>query len=398
MKPNAQDDGHRGETLHPPIRKVVHFGAGNIGRGFLGQLYSQSGWQTVFVDVDDTVVQALNRRRSYSIEILSDAGRRFIEVSNVRAVNGRDTEAAAAEIADADLLGTSVGASLLRHIAPVIAAGLARRAQRNAPPISIVICENLLNSAAVLKNLLLDSISEDTRRYIQESVGFAETVVSRMVPVVPDEKRRADPLYIGVEPYAVLPVDRRGFPQGVPQIDGMEFHDNLEAYEERKLFTHNCGHSLYAYFGYERGLTYIWEAVADEQIRARVLAALDETSRALIRKHGFSEKQQQEHVDDLLARFASRALGDTVSRVARDPIRKLGPRDRLVGAARLVIDTGGQPANIAAGIRSALNYRNPDDPAAVQLARMIDEKGIEYVLQHVCKLKPGEKLYEIMRG
>jgi len=376
-------------------KKAVHFGAGNIGRGFLGQLYSQSGWETVFIDVDPRVIAALNERKSYKIEILGDKNY-FVEVTGVRAVDGRNVDAVAAEIADADLIGTSVGGAVLKHVAPAMAAGLARRAERAAGPISVLICENLLEAGRVLRELLLQSASEACRRYIETQVGFAETVVSRMVPVVPEEKRKADPLYVGVEAYAILPVDRRGFPARLPDIKGLEFHDNLEAYEERKLFTHNCGHCLCAYFGREKNCEYIWQAVSDPEIRKKVLAALDETSAALIKKHGFTVKEQQDHVDDLLTRFANRALGDTVARVGRDPIRKLGPRDRLIGAARLVMETGGQPANIVAGIRSALRYRNADDPVAVELARMIDDHGLPHVLQKICGLQPSEKLYRMI--
>ncbi|HUU69649.1 MAG TPA: mannitol-1-phosphate 5-dehydrogenase [Planctomycetota bacterium] len=377
------------------MKKAVHFGAGNIGRGFLGQLYSQSGWETVFVEVDPRVLEALNTRRYYRIEILGDENY-FVDVTNVRGVDGRTIDVVADEIASADILGTSVGGAVLKHIAPAIAAGLAKRAVRKAPPVSILICENLLEAGCILKELILQHADAACRRYVETSVGFAETVVSRMVPVVPDDKRAADPLYIGVEAYAILPADKRGFPFGLPDIQGLEFHDNLEAYEERKLFTHNCGHCLCAYFGAEKGHEFVWQAVTDPQIRPKVLAALDETSRALIRKHNFTQEQQQEHVDDLLRRFANRALGDTVARVGRDPIRKLGPRDRLIGAARLVMETGDEPGNVIAGIRSALRYRNADDPAAVQLQQMIASHGLEYVLQQVCGLKPGEKLYRMI--
>jgi len=376
-------------------KKAVHFGAGNIGRGFLGQLYSQSGWETVFVDIDTEVIDALNRRRTYKIEILGDENY-FIDVSNVRAVDGRDAGAVAAEIADADIIGASVGGAVLKIIAPTIAAGLARRAEKHAGPISILICENLLEAGKVLKELLLEHAGDPCRRYIEDNVGFAETVVSRMVPVVTEAKHAADPLYVGVEAYAVLPVDRRGFPAGPPDIEGLEFHDNLEAYEERKLFTHNCGHALCAYFGWEKAHEYIWQAVTDPDVRAKAVAALDETSRALIKKHGFTPEEQQAHVDDLLARFANRALGDTVARVGRDPIRKLGPRDRLIGAARLVMETGGEPVSVVAGICSALRFNNPDDPVAVKLARMIQQHGVEHVLREVCGLAPGDKLFRMI--
>lgn len=381
--------------MNDTCKKAVHFGAGNIGRGFLGQLYSQSGWETVFVDIEAGVISALNQRRAYRIEILGDENY-FVDVSNVRAVDGRDAGAVVAEIASADIIGTSVGGAVLKVIAPTIAAGLARRAEIGAGPISILICENLLEAGNMLRGLVLEHANAACRRYIEGNVGFAETVVSRMVPVVPEAQRAADPLYVGVEAYATLPVDKRGFLGELPDIKGLEFHDNLEAYEERKLFTHNCGHALCGYFGWEKGHEYIWQAVTDPDVRPGVLNALNETSAALIAKHKFAPEQQQAHVDDLLARFANRALGDTIARVGRDPIRKLGPRDRLIGAARLVLETGGEPRHVIAGIRSALRFNNPADPVTMQLAAMLEERGLEHVLRSVCGLDPGEKLYAMI--
>ena len=376
-------------------KKAVHFGAGNVGRGFLGQLYCQSRWDTVFVDVDQRVVAALNERGGYQIEILGDRNYLF-DVTNVRAVDGRQVDAVAAEIADGNLIGTSVGGAALKYIAPAIVAGLELRARNGAGPASILICENLLHAGRILKDMLLQHASGACREYIEQKTRFAESVVSRMVPVVPEAKRNADPLYIGVEAYATLPVDRRGF-FDLPEIEGLEFHDNLEAYEERKLFTHNCGHALCAYFGAEKNYEYIWQAVGDPQIRAKVLAALDETSAALICKHHFTQQEQQAHVDDLMHRFANRALGDTVARVGRDPLRKLGPHDRLIGGARLVLETGGEPVAVVEGIRSVLRYRNAGDAAAIELAQMLDEHGLDHVLRKVCGLSPDERLYQMIR-
>ncbi len=379
------------------MNTVVHFGAGNIGRGFLGQLYSQSGWETVFVDVVPEVVEALNRRRGYDIEILEET-RSVVHVKNVRAVDGRDLDAVADEIARADLLGTSVGVNALPHIAPALARGLERRARAGAAPITIVICENLLNAGAALKQMLEKEIADDAKPYLETSVGFAETVIGRMVPVATPEQRARDPLYVGVEAYAVLPIDRRGFFGDPPDIVGFEYHDGLEAYEERKLFTHNCGHALCAYFGYERGYTYIWEAVNDADLRERVLRGLWESGEALCRKHGFTREEHQAHIDDLLRRFANRALGDTVARVGRDPIRKLGPNDRLVGSAKLALEYGAQPDVLADGIVSALRYDNPDDEKAVELQRMLREDGLDSVLRDVCGLKPTDALYQLVQS
>ena len=374
------------------MKKAVHFGAGNIGRGFLGQLYSQSGWETVFVDVVPEVVEALNERGSYDVDILEETPDR-VHVENVRAVDGRDLDAVAREIETADLLGTSVGVNALPHIAPALANGLDIRRKANGRPVTIVICENLLDAADALREMLLERATADTQEYIRSAAGFAETVIGRMVPIVTEEQRAANVLYVGVEAYCVLPIDRNGFAGEPPDIVGFEYHDGLVGLEERKLFTHNCGHALCAYFGYEKGYTYIYEAAGDEALRERVLTGLWESGKALCKKHGFTHEQHQEHIDDLLRRFGNQALGDQVARVGRDPIRNLGPKDRLVGSAKIALEYGIEPNVLLDGIASALRYDNPEDEMAMELQRRLRDEGMAEVLQAVCGLAPDERLH-----
>ncbi|HPP75292.1 MAG TPA: mannitol-1-phosphate 5-dehydrogenase, partial [Armatimonadota bacterium] len=53
------------------MKKAVQFGAGNIGRGFIGQLFHESGYEVVFVDVVPDVVRLLNEQRCYTLRIAS---------------------------------------------------------------------------------------------------------------------------------------------------------------------------------------------------------------------------------------------------------------------------------------------------------------------------------------
>lgn len=375
------------------MNKALHFGAGNIGRGFLGQLYSQSGWETVFIDVVPEVIAGINARGGYEIEILEEH-RESVSVCNVRAVDGRDLDAVAKEIETADLIGTSVGVNALPYIVPGIVRGLDARRRAVARAVTIVICENLLDAGETLRSMVIEAAPPQCLDYIEESVGFAETVISRMVPVVTPEQRAKDVLYVGVEAYALLPIDRLGFKGDPPAILGFQYHDGLVAYEERKIFTHNCGHALCAYFGYEKGYTYIYETVGDRSLRARALSALWESGEALCVKHGFTHEEHQEHIDDLLRRFGNRALGDTVARVGRDPIRKLGPKDRLVGSAKLAIEYGIEPTGLVQGVLSALRYGNPEDEKAMELQGVIQSKGLRHVLASVCGLSPEDDLFQ----
>jgi mannitol-1-phosphate 5-dehydrogenase len=149
---------------------------------------------------------------------------------------------------------------------------------------------------------------------------------------------------------------------------------------------------MLAYFGYRAGHTYIWEAVADRGVRGAVEGALDETSRALIARHAFDPAEQQAHIADLFRRYSNRALGDTIARVARDPIRKLRPDGRLIGSGRLALEYDIMPMRTIDGIVAALLYDHPDDAQALVLQALIAEQGIRAALRQLCKLDENEWL------
>jgi mannitol-1-phosphate 5-dehydrogenase len=371
---------------------AVIFGAGSVGRGFLGQLFSESGYEVVFVDVDTELVEALARDGCYTLRLAGTEQVEDLAIGPVRAVHGAETEAVAAEVARADLLATAVGARALPIIARSIAAGLARRwAAGNAAPLNIIICENLHDAPEQLRAFVSAALPETERPRLAR-VGFVPAVIARMSPVPTPEQRAADLTLIVAEPYKVLPVDRDAFVGPIPEIVGMEAVSPFAAYTERKLYIHNAAHALLGYLGYRRGHTYGYEALEDPAVRAVLDQALEESSRALVAEHGFDESALRAHVQDLLVRFSNRALADPVERLARDPLRKLAPDDRLVGAARLAEKHGIRPEALATGIAAALAYDNPADEHAVALQKRLVDEGLEGVLASVCHIRPGEPL------
>lgn len=378
-------------------KKVIQFGAGNIGRGFLGQLFNQSGYEVVFVDVVPEIVSSLNKKGFYRLKIVGDSPQDLI-IDNVRAVNAKDEEEVAKEIISAHLLATAVGARNLASVASLIAQGVERRArERIDESLNLIICENIPEASKVMGDYLAEKIDPACLQYLKEHLGLVEAVVSRMVPVIPDELRREDPTFIMAEEYSVLPVDRKGFKGEVPEVKGIIPYDNLPAYEEQKLFTHNTGHAVSAYLGYQKGYGYIWESINDDAIRAVVEDALLNTGQALIKRHGFRQEDQQSLVKDLLHRFGNRALGDTVVRVGRDPVRKLRPEDRLVGAARLTQEYGTSPVSICQGIAAAIFFDYEGDEEAMKLTRMRKSEGVDSVLQNICRISPEDELSRLIK-
>jgi len=374
------------------MKTAIQFGAGNIGRGFLGQLFSQSGYRVVFVDLNEELITLINHTCAYPLRIVSPTGSRRITVDNVCAVHADDVERIAQEIANADIMATAVGQRAFKSIAPLIASGIERRVSLGTKdPLNIIICENLFRGADTLRECILENRGEQYQDYVRRHLGLVESVVSRMVPGRPEATGETDPLLITAEEYSLLPVDKRGFVGDIPAIDGLQPCDNLPARQEQKMFTHNTGHSLFAYLGYLKGYKYIHEAVRDGCIRDIALGALGESGRALIKKHKIDGHEHQEYVENLLERFNNVPLGDTVSRGAKDPIRKLGGEDRLVGAAKLALEYSVRPDYLALGIAAAFDYDNAEDEQAITLSQ-IKGQGVDKVLADVCNLDPKEEL------
>lgn len=375
---------------------AVHFGAGNIGRGFLGQLYFESGLDTIFVDVAAPLVDALNARGAYPLRIVSDEGEETRQIGGVRAVSGRDLGAVAQALAGATIASTAVGVNVLPHIAPAIAAGIVARfgddGRSDAPALDLIVCENLLNAEQTLRAEVRKHLPPTLHATLEAKVGFVEASIGRMVPVMTPEQQAKDPLLVCVEPYCELPVDAAGFRGGIPAIAHLKPMPKFGAYVERKLFMHNMSHAACAYLGHLRGHTFIADAIRDALVRERVCNAMNESLEALVATHGLDRAALVAHRDDLIHRYHNRALGDQIARVGRDPVRKLGPQDRLIGAAQRCIEHHITPKGIALAAAAAILYHSPEDPAAQSLQALRREQGLGAVLASICQLSADAPL------
>lgn len=330
------------------------YGGGNIGRGFIGALLSESGYRVTFIDVAEPVVKELQEKETYPVRYISGREREDVWVRNVTAVNGNDQEAAAAAIAECDLMATAVGARILKFIVPNIVAGIRRRWSEGRGPLNIIICENLMDANKVLEGMLKEQLNEEERRKFDETVGLVEASIGRMVPVQTDEMKDGEPLRVCVERYGFLPVDQAAFKGTVPEVRNMVPFDPFDFYIKRKLYVHNMGHATCAYLGDCLGLQYIYEAIDIPDIRLIVHNAMLESAIALSAEYGVDLSALQMHISDLLERFTNAALKDTCQRVGADPARKLAPADRLIGSSLLAQKRGVRPSYIAVGAGAAL--------------------------------------------
>lgn len=334
--------------------KAVMYGAGNIGRGFVGALFAQSGYDVTFIDVDQRVIDSLNAEHRYPVRIVSDDGYEDIEINGVEAVSGKDGDIVAQAIAEADIMATAVGVNVLKLIIPNIVAGIRGRFALTSRPLNIIICENLNDANKIIEGMIKETLTAEECTLFDQRIGLVEASIGRMVPVQTPEMQDGEPLRVCVERYGFLPVDKAAFKGEIPSIQNMVPCSPFDFYIKRKLFIHNMGHAACAYLGGYSGREYIAESIADNEIFIIVHGAMLESAQALAKQYGTDITEIINHIDDLLSRFANTALKDTCQRVGGDPKRKLQPSDRLVGAALLCLRHGVVPANICTGIAGAV--------------------------------------------
>jgi len=370
--------------------KIVLFGAGKIGRSFIGQLFSHGGYKVVFVDVFKPVIDELNRRHSYNV-IVKDEIESVIRVNNVRGVFGGDEEEIIGEIATARILAVSVGLHGLKSVMHLIAKGLIKRFElSDAKPLDIIIAENLRNAAEFIHSELEKYLPEDFP--LDEKVGLIETSIGKMVPIMLKKEMEADILQVFAEPYNTLILDKRAFKNPIPAIEGLAPKENMKAWVDRKLFIHNLGHAITAYLGYLSNpkATFLYEVLADHSIREKVRQTMLQATNILLKKYPdeFTLEALTEHADDLIRRFQNKALGDTIFRVGCDLPRKLSAEDRLAGAMHLALELKLPYDLILYGLVAGFHFRAADEagnllPADKEFAA-IYAKGVPEVMTSVC--------------
>ena len=388
--------------------KAVMYGAGNIGRGFIGQLFFNSGYSVYFVDVNKDVLNRLNADNSYPVRVLFHEGYEEQVVRNVCGIDGNDVNAVAEAIAQADIMATAVGVNVLKFIINPIAAGIAARFYGSKKPLNIIICENMLCADQYLRQLIGEQLDDDARAWFNDNVGLVEASIGRMVPLQTPEMQGDHPLRVCVESFGILPVDKAAFKGDIPEIKNMTPFSPFEVYIERKLFVHNMGHALTAYLGALYGDEYIYQSINRPEIELITLRAMTESATSLSIRHNVPFLEIYEQVEDLIYRFANKQLGDTVERVGRDLKRKLSENDRMIGSLNSCIKAGVPYKYICLGIAAALIFKHdalPGEKSAVDILKDISNMGAEHpaynlifkLLDMLKSKTPIEKISEYLK-
>lgn len=371
------------------MKQAIMIGAGNIGRGFIGALLEKSGYHVTFADVAENLISAINERKSYTVHIQDKECAEWT-ITNISGISSANQELVDAIAGDCELVTTAVGLRILPIVAKPIAAGIrARKESGSAQILNVVACENAVRGTSQLRDAVFTHLNEEEAAYAREYVGFADCAVDRIVPKASFE----NPLDVAVEQYTEWDVEKGGWKGERPEIQGLGWVDNLDAYLERKLFTLNSGHAICAYLGALKGYQTIVESIADPAVGDVVYQAMCESGEGLIQKFGFDPDAHHAYIDRIFARFQNPFLADETRRVAREPIRKLAPTDRLVKPLVTAYGYGLNVDHLIFGAAAALHFNCAEDEQSVELTKKIQAEGVEKALEEYTGLKPEDALF-----
>lgn len=373
------------------MKTAIHFGAGNIGRGFIGGLLSLSGYNVVFADINSIIINKLNSSKMYNIEIV-DENTEVQTITNVSGVHIEDESLINTAI-EADIITTAVGPAAIPQIAASVSKCIRMRREKGiTSSLNIIACENMFGASDALQNAAFRYMSKEEKEYCSKFVGFPNSVVDRIVP--PGQPGNDDILTVRVEPFFEWIVDKSGFKGKVPDIEGMITTDNLVAYVERKLLTLNTGHAITAYLGKVMGYETIRNSISDNNIFQCVNSAMEESGSALVRKYNFDITAHSKYIKKIIKRFKNPYLDDIVDRVGREPIRKLSKTDRLVKPIIMAGSYGIDPKNLIIGTAAAFHFYNISDRQSVDLQAMIESNGIKKTVPIITGLDDCSKTVE----
>lgn len=375
------------------MKKAIQFGAGNIGRGFIGALLHEAGYHVVFADVAEKVINEINEKKEYTI-FIKDVELEEIRIDNISGVSSI-SDAIFKEIEEAEIITTAVGPLVLEKIAPTIAKGIKNRIEKNIDrPLNIIACENAVYASNILKDNVYELLTEEEIRFVEKNIGFPNCSVDRIVP----PSTNPNMLDVTVEKFYEWNVEKDGFRGQIPAIVGMNLADNLLAYIERKLFTLNTGHAITSYLGVINGLPTIDKSIADADTENIVRSAMQESGNGLIDKFGFDKDTHYKYIEKIIARFKNPYLNDDVKRVGREPLRKLSENDRLVKPLVTALQYGHSVDNLVLGIGAALNYYAESDPQSIELKEKIDRLGIREAIKDITKIENEDVIEKIEKA
>lgn len=375
-------------------RKIVIFGAGKIGRSFIGQVFNLSGYEVVFVDINKQLVDLINQQKQYRIVIKNGEEDELLIIRNIKGIYLDEEEQLMSELNNTKIMSLSVGQQGVGTVIPLLARLLVvRREKYGDVPLDIIIAENIRNADRLIRKELEKQLPPDYP--LEKLVGLVETSIGKMVPIMTQKDIEEDPLQVFAESYNSLIVAKNGFKNPIPDIPFLAPKENIKAWVDRKLFIHNLGHAATAYRGFKKypDAVYICEVLEDQELLDTVRQTMLQSAEILrsLYPEEFTLTQLKEHIDDLICRFRNKSLKDTLFRVGCDLYRKLGPEDRLAAPVHAAVRLGKPYHLILNAIIAGISFRAKDENGNYFPSdRLFFEeavRGPRYILENVCKIR-----------
>lgn len=373
------------------MKTAVHFGAGKIGRGFIAELLHDSGYRIVFADVVDALVDLINKEHEYYLfEIENDYKEKKID--NIIAYSSiKEAEKVIDAIQEASVITTSVMATNLPKIAPLLAKGLKSRVGQGKEKVTVMACENAMHGTDILVQAMIDC-GEITKEELEEVGVYPNTAVDRMV--FDGEHNGHSGIDIGVNYELAIEKDKLIDPE---PIKGAEYTSDLDRHLQRKIYMVNCGHAISAYIGYANGKDIVQDVLNDPVLVEEVRATVMESAAALEKEYGFSHASLVDYCENMfIKRFGNPKTRDEAARVGREPIRKISYNDRIMGPANMCEKYGLENGHLLKGVGYALHFYNENDAQAIELQEYIQENGIEAAIEKYVGVKPGDRMYQVI--
>ena len=351
------------------MKKIIIMGAGAIGRGYLPWTLDLNKHALVFVDNDIDLISKLQTRESFSIFRVSgnDYQEKIVPIHSVYTSANFN----AFEHRDATACFICVG--------PRNAGGVAELFLGTTIP--LIVCENEPETVTLVRR----TVGHDAVYFAVPDVITSNTASPELI--------KLDPLAIATE-CGVLYIETCP-----AEIYGdMVFISNSELLNVQwtaKMYLHNTPHCIAAYLGALLNLTHIHEVMSHPKAAAVINGSMQEMLEVLTLQGEISSEFLNWYADKELMRFQCGLLFDPISRVAREPLRKLELHGRLIGAALLCIKFGVRPTNLLKGILAALLFEDAND-VDNHIRLLFDNMPTKDFIRYILGLRIGEPLAELI--
>ena len=378
---------------------ITIIGAGRSGRGMLGEMfYSEGGFRLVFADIDSNLVRGLSKQGYYTVEqknlLTGECKKTCVEGFEV-VDTVREHRKYMEYLSDSEMIGTALFPSAFDQVAKDLTEMVRmRKGLKKVRPVAILLGGNFVGLEQYFYTKISASLEKDELDYFHKYIALVTAKVNRKV-VYPDNFLE-DSYFLTGDDKEVLMVDKKFlFPKSYHYPSFFVLKENMELGLIEKIWSENLRHVTFAFIGSFYGYETINEAVRDSYVRKSAYYAWKEGRRALLEEYGLPIPDDNA-VKTEFEKFASPFFEDRLSRIGREPIRKLKRNDRLVGPALLCLRHRIVPYFISRSIAYGFFYHDPADEEACKLQRYVHEEGIERAILQYCQLSRDEPCENIL--